>query len=203
MIRASLLVALGCIVISGCGDGSEARAAPLAVGEVLDTDLALPAADDEDGPLEIASLLGRRATVFYAWSVPCPCVENAEFRIRRLMEKYPRVAWIAVDGEPGDTREAVQEKRLRMGSPYRILLDPEQALCRVLGFDAAVQVAVLDADRRLRYRGPMDDDFVNGNAEFLDAALEAVLGGGTLAAPEREPTYGCRFDDPASCTQLR
>ena len=66
-----------------------------------------------------------------------------------------------------------------------------------------MQVAVFDGSRRLAYRGALDADYVDGTGEYLTEALDAVLVGTPPPVPERKRTYGCVFNDPASCTQLR
>lgn len=201
-LRAVLLI-LSAFGASACGPDT-APEGPLTIGGVLDASMQRPALAAPERPLAIRDLLGARATVFYAWSVPCPCVDAAEPRIQALMGGSGEgVAWIAVDGEPLDTAEQVRAKSLRLGSPYRILLDPDQGLCRLLGFDSAMQVAVLDAEHRLVYRGALDGDYVEGRGEYLAEALEAVLNGREPPTPERPRTYGCFFGDPGSCTQAR
>lgn len=186
----------------GCGGAPVPSSGPLGVGDELRTALTLP---DLDGvQVDVQDLVGDHLIVFYAWSVPCPCIANAEARVQDLIAAYGgRVRWIAVAGEPLDTRERLREQKLRFGSPYRVLRDPEQALCRLLGFDSASATALFDEDGVLVYRGPLDDDFVHGKGEFLRQAIDALLAGGPVQPAERPSTYGCLFNDPASCRQPR
>lgn len=186
----------------GCGDAPPASSVPLDVGDELRTALTLELV--EGGVLAVQDLVGGRPTVFYAWSVPCPCVANAEMRVQALIEAYgERVRWIAVAGEPLDIVEGLREQKLRFGSPYAVLRDPEQQLCRLLRLDSAALTAVLDNDGVLVYRGPLDTDFVHGKGEFLKQALDALLAGEPVKPAERPRTYGCFFSDPASCRQPR
>lgn len=199
-----ILCACVLLLLAACGDPAPppTPARALNTGEPLPPGVALPRSSDPAGAVDVAGLCGSKATVFYAWSVPCPCVANAEARIRKLVERFgPHVAWIAVDGEPLDTPEQVREKRLRMGSPYTILLDPQQVLCKRLGLDSACQVAVLDHARRLVYRGALDAEYIGGKGEYVADVLTAVLFGKDVAVSRRARTYGCYFNDPASCTQ--
>lgn len=203
----STVVALSLLagsLIAGCGDAPAAAVGVLDLGEALESPCELPTALAPKQPVRVTERLGSRATVFYAYSVTCPCVDTVEPRLRALMRRYPAaqgVHWLALAGEPQDTPEQLREKHLRLGSTYELFADPAQTLCAHLGLDSACEVAVLDGRRRLVYRGALDADLTEGQCEYLEAALKAVLSGSRLAVRERARTYGCYFDDPASCTQ--
>jgi len=197
--------------------GADDEIRPIAIGDVLDPDLILNYVDKQPMPIELGSWYGEKATVIYTWSVPCPCIQHLEPRMRAIFSRFGNdkgIAWIAVDGEPLDRPETYviapgkkdEEERLgimvkmgRIYAFYKMLLDPEQRLCRRLGFSDACQVAVLDGEGRLRYRGAIDADYYKGKAEHLESALKAVLAGEPVATPETPWVYGCGFSDPASC----
>jgi hypothetical protein len=86
---------------------------------------------------------------------------------------------------------------------YQMLMDPRQQLASRLGVAHATQAVVLDADGRLVYRGAIDADYYEGKADLLAAALDAVLAGRAPDPAETPYTYGCPFDDPASCDEYR
>lgn len=200
---------LAALATLGCGDDPAASGTgpgPMGVGAPLDLSLALPDARRELRPVALRRLAGRRATVLLAWSVPCPCVEAVEARVQALMRRYgpaQGVGWVAVDGEPHDTVERVREKLLRLDAPYPLLLDPGQALCTRLGFTAATQVAILDGEGRLAYRGALDADLAVGRGEHVATVLDALLRGRPLPFVERPHVYGCDFGDPAHGARLR
>ena len=190
------------VVFTGCGR-ELARTTPLDVGQTLHTDVALEDVERHGRSVEVDALLGGATTVFYAWSVPCPCIANAEARVQALLKEYEDVRMVAVAGEPQDTLEQLREQKLRFGSPYQVLRDPQQELCRLLKMDSAALVTVFDADRTLVYRGPLDEDFVDGKAEFLREVLDALAAGRPVPQSERPRTYGCLFNEPESCGQPR
>jgi hypothetical protein len=185
----------------------EAAAAtpPLALGERLEVDYALPDAGDPPLRRNVMASYGERATVLYTWSVPCPCVQRVEPRLRALAERFERagggVAWVGIDGEPEDTAERVRAKHGAIEAFYPVLRDPEQRLCRRLGLLSACQVAVLDGEGRLAYRGSLDADYEDGRGEHLAEALEAIVAGRKPPVRERGHVYGCDFADPASCAE--
>jgi hypothetical protein len=186
------------------GDSDERSIAAMALGDVLRVDFALAEAASPPRARNLMNEYGRRATVIMTWSVPCPCIEALEPRLAALHERFgdrAGIAWVAIDGEPGDTAEAVAEKRGRVKAFYRVLLDPEQRVCRRLGLVHAAMVAVLDGEGRLVYRGSVDGDYEAGRAEHLAEALEAVAAGRPVPAPERSWVYGCEFAVPESCLE--
>lgn len=178
---------------------------PLEVGEVLEIDFTLSDVDDLPKPRNLMAWYGSTATVLYTWSVPCPCVEDLQPRLLALHERFNAersgVRWVALAGEPKDTREAVREKLARIEAFYPLLLDPDQRVCRRLGLLYAGQVAVLDGAGRLVYRGAVDRDYTGGQAEFLAQVLEAVSAGEAVPFTTRARAYGCEFSVPASCLE--
>jgi hypothetical protein len=184
------------------GDADVPRVPPIVLGEALDTSVVLT--DLEGKERTIADDVGSKATVLYSWKVSCPCIDVCEPRLRPLFARYGKargVAWIAIDGEPEDTREEVLAKMGRLGSPYKMLFDPDQQVLARLGFDQAALVAVLDGNGRLRYRGSMDDDYLEPKRSYLEEALRAVVEGGDLAVAETPAIYGCEFSRPPACTE--
>ncbi len=138
---------------------------------------------------------GKKATVLYFWSVDCPCVDALEVRLKKVIEKYEPlgVEFVGVDSHPDDTREQVLEKMGRIrATGYRMLLDPTQDVAKLAGARTATELVVLDPDRRIRYRGSFDDDFIKPKVEYLGPAIEAVLAGRSPTVPESNP-YGCPF----------
>jgi hypothetical protein len=195
--------ALALALLAACGAEAPAPESLLDGGTLLDLDLALPTLATPKKPMLVRELLGAQATVFYAYSGPCPCVEIVEPRVQALMARYGAhngVSWVAVAGEPLDTLEQLREKHLRLGSRYRMLIDPQQKLCAQLGMTAACELAVLDAGGRLIYRGALDDHLIEGHGEYLEQALSAALKAKPLRTAQRERLYGCTFGDPSTCT---
>jgi hypothetical protein len=178
------------------------RIEAIAVGDRLLADITLR--DVSDPPLlrNVLGSYGRTATVLYSWSAACPCILDLEPRLRALAARFGKqqgVAWIALAGEPEEGLVELRAKRDAMQAFYPVLRDPEQEICRRLGLLHAGQVAVLDRDGRLVYRGAVDDHWRTGKAEHLEAALVAVTSGKPPAVAEVPRRYGCAFSVPLSC----
>jgi hypothetical protein len=206
-IVAAVIVALAAFaVVKQLEDPSpdEPPIAVVEIGEVIDpmqtiTLIGTPPFEDTLGPY-----LGKRATVLYTWSIPCPCTDKVDGRLRAIYAQHgPRqgVEWLAIDGEPLDKPADVLSVMGRTYAFYKMILDPEQRLIRQLGAFQAVQMAILDSEGRLRYVGAIDDDYEEGKGQIFRQALEAVLAGEPVPEARVDGFYGCAFNDPASCEE--
>lgn len=97
-------------------------------------------------------------------------------------ERYPR-----------DSFAAMRERVAAEGPwPAPYLRDEDQSVARAFGAQTTPDVFVLDAERRMRYRGAPDGDHgdESQNARWLRAALDAVLDGREPEPAQTEPV-GC------------
>ena len=148
-------------------------------------------------PTTLASVKGKVATVLYFFSVDCPCVDAVQMRIQELMDTYERkgVEFVGIAGHPDDTAKQVFGKVADIHGTFRVLLDPEQKLVRRVGVIGATDVAVLDSEGRLVYRGTIDDDLVKPTTPYVKPILEALVSGKEPPFQEsvKAATYGCPF----------
>jgi peroxiredoxin len=137
---------------------------------------------------------GKQATVLYFWSTTCPCVATYEKRLKPLMKEFgPKgVEFVAIDGHPDDTKDLVLQAMVDLRAEYRMLLDPTQKVVRRFGVTKATEAVVLDARKRVRYRGGIDDSIAKPTKPYLRDALVAVLEGRS-PDPATAETEGCPF----------
>jgi peroxiredoxin len=113
----------------------------------------------------------------------CPYALGWHDRLVQVARDYPQVTLLAVnpnDAEryPADSAEAMRERvEADGGWPMPYLRDESQDVARAYDAKTTPDVFLLDADRRLRYRGAPDADHRDEarNAEWLREALDAVL----------------------------
>jgi peroxiredoxin len=94
---------------------------------------------------------------------------------------------------PRDSFDAMRERvRADGGWPMPYLHDESQEVAGAYGARVTPDVFVLDAERRLRYRGAPDGDYDDPgqDAAWLREALDAVLEGREPGRPETQPV-GC------------
>jgi peroxiredoxin len=93
---------------------------------------------------------------------------------------------------PRDSYEAMKRRVAAEAWPLPYLRDESQDVARGYGAQTTPDVFVLDAERRLRYRGAPDSDYDDPgqNAAWLRGAIDAVLIGQDPSPRETKPV-GC------------
>jgi peroxiredoxin len=94
---------------------------------------------------------------------------------------------------PEDSFEAMQARAARLGFVFPYLHDPDQAVARALGAVCTPDFFLYDGQRRLAYRGRLDDNWKDAAAvskEDLREAIEDLLRGFPPDGPQK-PSMGC------------
>ena len=127
----------------------------------------------------------------------CPYALAWHERLMQVARDYKGVRFLAInpnDAEryPADSYEAMQQRVASEDWPMPYLRDESQQVARAYGAKTTPDLFVLDAERRLRYRGAPDADHRDPslNAAWLREALDAVLAGDEPARSESDPV-GC------------
>jgi thiol-disulfide isomerase/thioredoxin len=129
----------------------------------------------------------------------CPTVRAYDDRLKELHERHAAAGarFVAVNANnahlsPFDTHAEMVARARASGLPFPYLKDEEGALARALGAVATPHAFVFDADRRLRYRGRIDDARMpeSVTTRDLDQAVGAVLAGRGPPVEATEP-FGC------------
>jgi len=166
----------------------------LTLGDVA-PDFELPATDGHyHSPSDAAP-----ATVVVFTCNHCPYAISWHDRIADAARDYAArgVRFLAVnsndaDRYPRDSFDAMKLRVSRESWPMPYLRDESQEVASGYGAKTTPNLFVLDADRRLRYRGAPDGDHddESQNAVWLRDALDAVLSGNEPDRPETKPV-GC------------
>ena len=129
----------------------------------------------------------------------CPTVRAYEDRLKDLHEKYTArgVQLVAVNSNnphlsPFDTQAEMVARAEEAGLPFPYLKDEEGSLARAFGAVSTPHAFVFDGDRRLRYRGRIDDARIAESVtkRDLDEAVGAVVDGRRPAVEATDP-FGC------------
>lgn len=161
-----------------------------------------PKIQSEVGPLQFKDIRyltrslddfqNRKAFVIIACNTTCPLVKRYLPKLKRLEQQYrPRgVQFIALHTGPYDSIREIAEYGIDQGIPFPNVQDSRGKSVAALGLERTPEVAVLDAEYRLRYRGRIDNQYRIGGSlprptqENLLDALEAVLQGKPLKISE-------------------
>jgi peroxiredoxin len=139
----------------------------------------------------------RRAFVLYFTTDDCPLAPRYVPRLNELSARYAAsgVQFAAVDAGPRDTVPEMASFALEHSLAFPIVKDVDGSVARALGVTRAGEVALVDAEKRLRYRGRVDGQYrVGGEAPAgradLAEAIEELLAGREVSVP-RTPAEGC------------
>jgi peroxiredoxin len=129
----------------------------------------------------------------------CPTVRVYDERLIALQEKYGSrgVQVVAINSNnpylsPADTYPEMVKKAKNAGYNFPYLQDEDGRVARAYGAVSTPHAFVFDRDRRLRYRGRIDDsrDPSRVTSFDLDRALADVLENRPVKVPETQP-FGC------------
>ena len=133
----------------------------------------------------------------------CPFVKHVRDELARIGREYGErgVAVVAIssnDAEayPADSPERMREEKREAGYTFPYLYDESQEAAHAYKAACTPDFYVFDGERRLVYRGQLDDSRpsngvpVTGRA--LRAALDAVLEGREVSA-DQKPSLGCNI----------
>jgi peroxiredoxin len=126
----------------------------------------------------------------------CPVAKAYEERLVELDRDYKdkKVAIVAVNvsNMDADKLPAMKERAEEKGFEFAYLYDPSQEIGRKFGATVTPHAFVLDKERKLAYRGAIDDsqDAAKVTKHSLRDALDAVLAGKAPAEAETKQ-FGC------------
>ncbi len=193
MVRRVWFLVMICAVALALG---AARVSALEIGE-KGPDFTLAGTDGR--AYNLAAFKDAKAVVVVFTCNHCPVAQAYE---RRLIDfanshKDKGVAVVAISSNdpeivPQDSFENMLRQAKGKKYPYPYLFDPDQTVARAYGATVTPHIFLLDGDRKLAYKGAVDDNDNAGRVKehWLKDALDALLGGKT---PERAVTKerGC------------
>ena len=146
----------------------------------------------------------------------CPLARLYGPRLEQLAEHFAgqRVSFLGVNSNRHDSLEEIELYVRRSGISFPLLKDSANKLADALAADRTPEVVVLDAERRIRYRGRIDDQYGVGfsrpapTREDLKRALEELAAGEPVTIPQTT-AVGCHIgrllepDIPSASATLR
>jgi peroxiredoxin len=131
----------------------------------------------------------------------CPVAANYEDRILAFAKKYAgadsKVALVAVNVNtvPEDKLPKMKEKAKEKGFTFPYLYDETQKIAKDYGANFTPEFFVLNKERKVVYMGAMDDQGPpkEPKANYLEAAVTAVLKGDKIEMAETSAQSGCRI----------
>jgi thiol-disulfide isomerase/thioredoxin len=154
-------------------------------------------------PRTLDDFAAKKAFVLAFTNTSCPIVQRYLPVLQSLEKEYrgKGVQFIAVNSASEDTLIAAATQAVKFEIEFPIVKDFGAACARALGVTRTPEVVVLDGERRVRYRGRIDDQYrlrghrKEASAHELVDAIDAVLAGKPVAVPETE-VDGCLITFP-------
>ena len=124
----------------------------------------------------------KKAVVFAFIGTQCPLAKLYSARLVELEKQYRDrgIAFVAVDSNVQDSLSEMSAHARKFGFEFAFLKDPSQELANRMGITRTPEVCVIDADKTIRYRGRIDDQYGIGysrdkaTSKELVSALEAI-----------------------------
>jgi mono/diheme cytochrome c family protein len=147
----------------------------------------------------------RRAFVLVFVDTGCPIVQRYLPVLKRLEAEYRKqdVQFLAVNVGCNDTIVDLAALAIEYEAPFPFLKDTQGKCLDALGVERTPEVVVLDAQRKIRYRGRIDDQYRPGGnlpaptRQDLKEALDELLAGKEVSKSSTI-VDGCKITRPAA-----
>lgn len=159
--------------------------------------------DTDGGTVSLDDHAGAPALLVMFLCNHCPFVKHVRDELARLGRDYAKkgAAIVAISSNdpeayPADSPERMREEKRDAGYEFPYLFDGTQQVAAAYRAACTPDFFLFDADRRLVYRGQLDDSRPGNDVPVtgrdLRAALDAVLEGRPVPA-EQKPSLGCNI----------
>jgi peroxiredoxin len=133
----------------------------------------------------------------------CPFVKHVQHELAKLAREYEKrgVGVVGINSNdatryPDDSPEKMKSERAKAGYTFPYLIDETQEVAKAYGAACTPDFYLFDGERRLVYRGQMDDSRPGNGKPVTGAdlrkALDSVLAG-TRPAADQKPSIGCNI----------
>ena len=153
--------------------------------------------------VSLKTLSTGKATVVMFICNHCPYVKHINNELVTLANDYitKGVSFIAISSndaiaEPADSPEQMKELALKLKYPFPYLYDETQQVAKAYDAACTPDFFVFDSNKKLAYRGQLDDSRPSNNIPLsgkdLRQALDALLTGQPVS-PRQRPSIGCNI----------
>ncbi len=164
-------------------------------------DFSLP--DTEGKTVSLADFKEAPALLVIFMCNHCPFVKHVIKGLATLVKEYQAkgVAVVGINSNdvesfPEDSPAMMARAAKKLGFTFPYLYDQSQEVAKAYRAACTPDFFLFDKDRRLVYRGQMDDSRPGNNIPVtgadLSAAIDAVLGGQQVSRKQR-PSIGCNI----------
>jgi peroxiredoxin len=147
------------------------------------------------------SFQGKNALLVMFICRHCPYVKHVEQELARIGKDYQdkKLGIVGISSNdpaayPEDAPARLKEMANRLDFRFPVCFDETQEIAKAYSASCTPDFYLFDGQRRLVYRGQLDDSRPGNNTPVtgrdLRAAIDAVLGGSPVASTQK-PSIGC------------
>ena len=142
----------------------------------------------------------KKAIVLVFSNTTCPIAQKYWPKLKRLEAEYrdQGVQFVGVNVGGDDELQEIAQQGIDFGIEFPLVKDMDGSCVKATGVTRTPEVVVLDAKRKLRYRGRIDDQVriglsrPNVQSDDLKQALDELLAGKEITTPETT-VDGCKI----------
>lgn len=153
--------------------------------------------------ISLASFADKKVLLVMFICRHCPFVKHIQDEITRLSEDY-RTSDLAIaaissnDAEkyPDDAPDSLKALAIEKGWQFPLCYDETQAIAKAYTAACTPDFFVFDAERKLVYRGQLDDSRPSNGKPVTGADLRAAIDAALVGQPvtiEQKPSIGCNI----------
>lgn len=151
--------------------------------------------------ISLATFDGKKALLVMFISRHCPYVKHVQTQLAQIGKDYEKlsVGIVAISSNdamayPDDSPQGLRQQAAELGFRFPYCFDHEQDAARAFQAVCTPEFYVFDENRRLVYRGQLDESRRHApipvTGAHVRAALDAVLSGAPIN-PDQRPSIGC------------
>ncbi len=195
----TLLILTAVLLTSGAfgevGRAADKEKAPSLVGKQIE---AFSLSDFRGQPWQLPAGKDQKFVVVVFLGTDCPLMMHYSPRLQDLSNRFADqgVAFVAINSNVQDSLAEIGHFAKHSEITFPMLKDPGNKIADAFGAERTPEVFVLDAERKVRYHGRIDDQYLPGIArpkvsrKDLEIALEELVAGKAVTQAETQPV-GC------------
>jgi len=174
------------------------QAVDLKVGQTI-ANFTLPATDGST--VSLHGFAGKKAAVLVFTGTQCPVGNLYLPRLVEMSRNFePKgVAFVAINSNASESMRDVTSHAKEFGVPFPVLKDANNVVADLAGVGRTCEVLLLDGKAQVRYRGAIDDQYVQGarkpepTKNYLSDALNSVISSQSVSVAST-PVAGCPIE---------
>lgn len=139
------------------------------------------------------ALAGKKGAVVVFWSGVCSHCVRYDPYLNSFEKRHPQLSFLAVASRQGETLDAIQKTVAERSLHFPLVHDPGSKVAAQWCTQQTPRVFLMDGQRRLLYRGAIDNFKYPEDPEYaayLEPAIDQFLKGEPIARTETA-SYGC------------